>query len=51
MIIPRITTPEITHTWRSIGTDAALEDGAVAVEDIRYLNVRNRSTVLQAASM
>ncbi len=37
MIIPRITTPEITQTWRSIFAGAGF---AVVAEDIRYRNIR-----------
>ncbi len=44
MIIPTITTPEITHTWRSILTGSGL---AAMLADIRYRNVRYLSNLLQ----
>src|ERR1700691_1080995 len=51
MIIPRMTTPAIFHTYGSMRSDASgWKPGSVVVvgrEDIRYLNVRNRSFLLQ----
>src|SRR5271168_656449 len=51
MIIPRITTPAIFHTYGSIRSDASGwkpgSDAAVGEEDIRYLNVRYQTFLLQ----
>src|SRR5271165_3504917 len=51
MIIPRMTTPAIFHTYGSIRSDASgWKPGSGAVvgeEDIRYLNVRYQTFLLQ----
>ncbi len=52
MIIPRINTPQMTHTWRSIRSDACGSVCAMTgLEDIRSLNFRYRSFFLQGAAV